>query len=107
MSVTAEKSIDVATDFTYKVTSDILMQDRESPTPAPGSIDFAGLVRLLRQAKGLTQEEFAREIEVTVGTLSGWEAGRHRPVRDQRKRLIQMAEASGIAPPPAAASGHQ
>jgi ribosome-binding protein aMBF1 (putative translation factor) len=107
VSVTAEKSIDVATDFTYKVTSEFLMQDRGSPTPVPSSIDFAGLVRLLRQAKGLTQEEFARELEVTVGTFSGWEAGRHRPVRAQRKRLLQMAEASGIEPPPAAASGHQ
>lgn len=36
-------------------------------TPVPSSFDFAGLVRRLRQAKGLTQAEFARELEVTGG----------------------------------------
>jgi hypothetical protein len=41
----------------------------------------------------------ARELDVTVGTLNGWENGRHRPIRAQRKRLLRMAQATGIAPP--------
>lgn len=55
------------------------------------STDFAALVRLLRERKGLTQEEFARQLDVTVGTLSGWENGHHRPLKAQRKRLLRMA----------------
>jgi DNA-binding transcriptional regulator YiaG len=59
--------------------------------------NFPALVRLLRQSKGLTQEEFVRELDVTLGTLNGCENGRHRPVRAQQKRLLQMAQSIGVA----------
>lgn len=68
------------------------------------STDFAALVRLLRESKGLTQEEFARELDVTVGTLSGWENGHHRPVKAQRKRLLRLATKVGIEAPHAPSS---
>jgi len=32
--------------------------------------------------------QFARELDVTVGTMNGWENGKHRPVKAQRKRLL-------------------
>lgn len=68
--------------------------------------DFATLVRLLRESKGLTQEEFARELDVTVGTLSGWENGHHRPLKAQRKRLLRLATKAGIqAPLPSSSPG--
>ncbi|MCE7894911.1 MAG: XRE family transcriptional regulator [Sorangiineae bacterium PRO1] len=54
-------------------------------------VDFAALVRSLRAARRETQEEFARELDVTVGTLSGWENGKHVPVRAQRRRLLALA----------------
>lgn len=63
------------------------------------STDFAALVRLLRERKGLTQEEFAREVDVIVGTLSGWENGHHRPLKAQRKRLPRLATKAGIQTP--------
>lgn len=63
------------------------------------STDFAALVRLLRESKGLTQEEFARELDVTVGTLSGWENSHHRPLKAQRKRLLRLATKAGIQVP--------
>jgi ribosome-binding protein aMBF1 (putative translation factor) len=44
----------------------------------------------------LTQEELARELDVTVGTLSNWENARHRPVRAQRRRIEQIAESLGL-----------
>lgn len=53
--------------------------------------DFAALVRFLGERKGLMQEEFARQLDVTVGTLSGWENGRHRPLETLRKRLVRLA----------------
>lgn len=55
-------------------------------------IDFASLVKLIRQARGQTQEDLARDLDVTVGTMNGWENGKHRPVKAQRRRLINMAE---------------
>ena len=64
-------------------------------------IDFATLVRVVRQNRGQTQEELARELDVTVGTMNGWENGRHRPVRAQRRRLILIAEEMGLTIPEA------
>ena len=62
-------------------------------------IDYEALVCLIRTHRRFTQEELARELDVTVGTLNGWENGRHRPLRAQRKRLERMAEEHGIEPP--------
>ena len=62
-------------------------------------IDFAALVRLIRQARGQTQEDLARDLDVTVGTMNGWENGKHRPVKAQRRRLINMAEEMELAVP--------
>lgn len=64
-----------------------------------GTGDFARLVRQIRQARGQTQEDLARDLDVTVGTMNGWENGRHRPVKAQRRRLIAMAEALGLDVP--------
>jgi transcriptional regulator with XRE-family HTH domain len=57
-------------------------------------VDFAELVRSLRAARRQTQEEFAHVLDVTVGTLSGWENGKHIPVRAQRRRLLALAARS-------------
>lgn len=62
-------------------------------------IDYGVLVRLIRAHLGLTQEDLARELDVTVGTLNGWENGRHRPLRTHRKRLERMTEEHRIEPP--------
>ncbi|WP_287337331.1 helix-turn-helix transcriptional regulator [Mesorhizobium sp.] len=62
-------------------------------------IDFAMLVRLIRQTRGQTQEELARDLDVTVGTMNGWENGKHRPVKAQRRRLVTMAEEMGLDMP--------
>jgi len=62
-------------------------------------IDFAALVRLIRRARKQTQEELARDLDVTVGTMNGWENGKHRPVKAQRRRLVTMAEEMGLVVP--------
>ena len=61
--------------------------------------DFAQLLRQIRERRELTQEELARELDVTVGTLSNWENARHRPVRAQRRRIEQIAESLGLLAP--------
>ena len=60
---------------------------------------FSKLVKQLRQARRLTQEQLARELDVTVGTVDGWENERHRLVNAQRTRLRKMAEANGLVIP--------
>jgi hypothetical protein len=44
------------------------------------NVDFAALVRLIRQARGETQEKFARDLDVSVGTMSSRDNGKRRPV---------------------------
>ena len=68
-------------------------------------IDYSTFVRRIRAQRGQTQEELARDLEVTVGTINGWENGRHRPVRAQRTRLGRLAEELGVAPPTTSTTG--
>lgn len=63
------------------------------------SIDFPSLVRDLRQARGLTQEQLAREVGVTFSTVNGWENGRHQPIPALASRLVAMAEKAGVRRP--------
>jgi DNA-binding transcriptional regulator YiaG len=60
--------------------------------------DFPFLLRQIRECRRLTQEVLARELDVTVGTLSNWENARHRPVRAQRRRIEQIAAALSLLP---------
>jgi DNA-binding transcriptional regulator YiaG len=59
-------------------------------------VDFAALVRQLRQLRRLTQEQLARELEVTFGTVNGWENGRHEPIAALGRRLVELAEGAGM-----------
>ncbi len=60
-------------------------------------ISYSATLKAIRHAKGLTQEELARELDVTVSTLSNWETSRHQPVKAQRKRIVALAAESGVA----------
>lgn len=61
------------------------------------STPYANILKAIRHAKGFTQEELARELDVTVSTLSNWETSRHQPVKAQRKRIAVLAAESGVA----------
>jgi putative transcriptional regulator len=61
-------------------------------------IDFTALVREIRQARQVTQEQLARELEVTFGTVNGWENGKHRPIPVLARRLVELADTSRIPP---------
>jgi len=61
-------------------------------------IDFGALLKAIRTARGLTQEELARELDVTFGTVNGWENRKHRPIRALARKIVTVAEEAGIAP---------
>jgi len=52
----------------------------------------ANSVRAVREATGLSQVQFARLIEVQIGTLRNWEQGRRRPTGPARA-LIKALKA--------------
>lgn len=52
----------------------------------------ANSVRAVREATGLSQVQFARLIEVQVGTLRNWEQGRRHPTGPARA-LIKALKA--------------
>jgi putative transcriptional regulator len=54
-------------------------------------VDTSG-VRAVRKATGLSQAQFARLIEVQIGTLQNWEQGRRHPTGPARA-LIKALKA--------------
>jgi putative transcriptional regulator len=52
-------------------------------------------VRSLRRELKMTQEEFAHELGITVGTVNRWEKGRFRPSKLARATLLEFAERHG------------
>ena len=60
--------------------------------------DNAGsLIRTLRQKLGMTQEEFAHEIAVTVSTVNRWENAHAEPSKLAWKAINDLARKRGVA----------
>ncbi len=57
---------------------------------------LGGVIRYLRQQLGMTQEELAQALGITVGTVSRWEKGRFRPSRLARVLILDFARAHNI-----------
>jgi transcriptional regulator with XRE-family HTH domain len=55
-----------------------------------GAGQFALVVRILRQWKGLTQRELAARVGCSVGSIQGWEAARYVP-RQRHRELLERA----------------
>jgi putative transcriptional regulator len=55
------------------------------------------MVRRLRSKLGLTQEELAHELGITVGTVNRWENGRFRPSKLARSTILEFARKHGIS----------
>ena len=55
------------------------------------------IVRRLRSKLGLTQEELAHELGITVGTVNRWENGRFRPSKLARSTILEFARKHGVA----------
>ena len=54
------------------------------------------VVRYLRQQLGMTQEELAQSLGITVGTVSRWEKGRFRPSRLARALIVEFARTRNV-----------
>jgi DNA-binding transcriptional regulator YiaG len=55
------------------------------------------LVRALRRELKMTQEEFAHELGITVGTVNRWENGRFQPSKLARATLVEFASKHGLS----------
>ncbi len=53
-------------------------------------------VRRLRTRLGLTQEELAHALGITVGTVNRWENGRFRPSKLARSTIQEFARKHGV-----------
>ena len=54
------------------------------------------LIRTLRQKLGMTQEEFAHEIAVTVSTVNRWENAHAEPSKLAWKAIQDLARKRGL-----------
>src|SRR5262249_1761273 len=61
------------------------------------SDQMGDLVRALRQELKMTQEEFAHELGITVGTVNRWENGRFRPSKLARASILDFAARHGLS----------
>ena len=59
-----------------------------TPYGAPDKID----IKMIREAMGLSQDEFALEFGLEVSTLRNWEQGRSEPDTAARNFLVTVAE---------------
>lgn len=57
-------------------------------------------IRHLRRRLGMTQEEFAHSIGITVGTVNRWENGRFRPSKLARSTILEFARRHGVRDDP-------
>ena len=53
-------------------------------------------IRDLRRRQGMTQEEFAHALGITVGTVNRWENGRFRPSKLARATIAEFARRHGL-----------
>ena len=64
--------------------------------PAVPEEQLSGVIRFLRQQLGMTQEELAQALGITVGTVSRWEKGRFRPSRLARALILEFARTHNV-----------
>jgi len=57
---------------------------------------LSAVIRYLRQQLGMTQEELAQALGITVGTVSRWEKGRFRPSRLARALILEFARTHNV-----------
>jgi putative transcriptional regulator len=55
-------------------------------------INIPALVKSLRKALGLTQEQFAHKVGVTFSTVNQWENGRRRPQPFLLRQLLSIKD---------------
>jgi DNA-binding transcriptional regulator YiaG len=59
--------------------------------------NMSEFIRHLRRQLGMTQEEFAHSLGITVGTVNRWENARFRPSKLARATILEFARRHGVA----------
>jgi len=62
----------------------------------PMEENAGNLIRSLRQKLGMTQEEFAHEVAVTVSTVNRWENAHAEPSKLAWKAIQDLARKRGL-----------
>jgi len=57
---------------------------------------FKGKVRTLREKRGWSQEDLAREIDVSLSTVQRWESKGAKPTRLARRELKRLFKEAGV-----------
>lgn len=60
--------------------------------------DMGSFIRQLRQKLGMTQEEFAHALGITVSTVNRWENSHSAPSKLARSAILQFAATRGVSP---------
>lgn len=76
---------------THRVQPDSAEAAAATTDPSQGSV-----IRYLRRQLGMTQEDLAHALGITVGTVSRWEKGRFRPSRLARTLILDFARSHNI-----------
>ena len=71
--------------------------DRDPEAASTGSPAGPQSIRELRTRLGLTQEEFAHAIAVTVSTVNRWENAHAEPSKLSWKAIDEVASRHGVA----------
>ena len=57
---------------------------------------FKSLVKELRMTMGLSQVDFAKELDTDVPSISSWERGKRKPSLRTVKKVLTLAKANGF-----------
>ena len=68
-------------------TTEVDLANQQAEDDAEAMQDAARFVRRVRQRLGLTQQEFARRIDVPLDTIRNWEQGKRYPTGAARALL--------------------
>ncbi len=60
------------------------------------TVEMSQYIRQIRQQIGMTQEEFAHALGITVGTVNRWENGRFRPSKLAKATILEFARRHGV-----------
>lgn len=59
---------------------------------------FGDIVYKIRKQLGITQEQLARELNISFSTINRWENSRTVPSRLAKMRLVEFCEKNRVSP---------
>lgn len=59
-------------------------------------VEFAQMVKEIRSKLNMSQEQLARELQVSFATVNRWENGKNSPNRMAKKALYDFCKTKGL-----------